>query len=376
MATTTASDTSDERPEVSTRAARQRAAHAVGDPPRRTMAIGTVWIIGLVCLLVGALLNAPGIRKTALSQEVGWHRDAAKLLAGPLFDVSHAFLLDRPRAGIQEAIGRSGQDDVEFELPGPTIRRRPTATGTPPTTVKPAKKPAFSPSKQLRLWVGGDSLSITPGESVINQAAATQVVGITAPVDGHVATGLSRPEVFNWAQYMNDVLNANQPDLVVLTLGSNDDQPVTGENATGEFGTEAWKNEYRRRVGGLMDFITGSGDRKLIWIAVPPMRNEQRYYGRYLAVNDIVRDEAAKRSDRVRWIDPSPIIGDENGAYADVVTNPDGSVVQVRAGDGIHFTRAGGDRIAAAVLAEMHKLFDLTSWQRAATTTTTTRPAG
>ena len=342
------------------------------------MAIGTVWIIGLVCLLVGAMLNAPGIRRTALSQEVGWRRDTAKLFGNSLYDVSHALLLDRPRVGIQELIGRSGQDDVDFDLPGPTIGRGPTGTtlpGTPPTTVKPVKKPAFSPSKQLRLWIGGDSLSITPGESVINQAAATQVIGITSPVDGHVATGLARPEVFNWAQYMNDVLNASHPDVVVLTLGSNDDQPVTGENATGEFGSDEWRAEYRRRVGGLMDFIT-TGDRKLIWIAVPPMRNEQRYYGRYLSINDIIRDEAAKRSNKVRWIDPSPIVGDGNGAYADVITNPDGSVVQVRAGDGTHYTRAGGDRIAAAVLAEMHKLFDLTSWQEAPTTTTTTRPAG
>jgi len=59
------------------------------------------------------LLNAPGIRKTALGQDVGWPRDVATFFADPLYDVSHTLLLDRLRIGLQDVIGRSGQDDVD-----------------------------------------------------------------------------------------------------------------------------------------------------------------------------------------------------------------------------------------------------------------------
>src|SRR6185295_1949853 len=114
-----------------TRAERQAELHHHHDPTRRTLSVGQVWIVGLVCLMIGALLNASGIRKTALSQPVGWRRDVAKFLANPLYDVSHALRLDEPRAGLLDLIGRAGEDKVDLTLPSPTVR------GTAPTTTLP-----------------------------------------------------------------------------------------------------------------------------------------------------------------------------------------------------------------------------------------------
>ena len=69
------------------------------------------------------------------------------------------------------------------------------------------KKKSFSPQQPMAAWVGGDSLSVTPGESFINIAPSTGVINIAGNnVDGHVATGLARPEVFNWPAHMVDVL--------------------------------------------------------------------------------------------------------------------------------------------------------------------------
>jgi hypothetical protein len=348
-----------------TRAARQRAAHETGDPPRRLMAAGQVVLVGIVCFLIGALLNAPGIRKTALGQDVGLRRDVATFFADPLYDVSHGLLLDRPRAGLQELIGRSSQDDVDLSLPSPTL---PSEVGAPAVP----QKRSFSPEKMMRLWVGGDSLAITPGESLINQALGTGVIAPTEAVDGHVATGLARPEVFNWPAYLNDVINTQAPDTMVLTIGSNDDQSLTGEGGGASFGSQEWQDEYRRRVGGLMDQVTGASKTKLFWVGIPLVRNGARIEG-YTLINDIARSEAAKRRGKVTFVDTFPVLADANGAYADYLLNADGTVVQVRAGDGIHFTRAGGDRIAAAVMGAMYDTFDLTSWQTA--TTTTTAPA-
>ena len=377
MATNTTSDTN-EPEHHETRHERQLHAHETGDPPRRTMPVGRVWLVGAVCLLVGALLNAPGIRKTALGQDVGWRRDVARLFADPLYDVSHALLLDRLRVGLQDVIERSGQDDIDLTLPSPTIpgtnaTTTTTVPGAPPstTTTTAPKKQKFSPAKQLRLWVGGDSLAITPGESVINAALATQAVGLTDALSGHVATGLARPEVFNWPAFLADVIATKQPDAMVLTIGSNDDQDLTGEGGVGPFGSEAWQAEYRRRVGGLMDEVTGTGKVQLFWVGIPLMRNVPRFNDHYRLINDIARTEAEKRPGKVVYVDTVPVLAGVDGGYADFQFNPDGTVVQIRAGDGIHFTRAGGDRIANVVLAAMQQLYDLTSWQNESTTTTT-----
>lgn len=363
MATKTRSDDHDPR----TRAERHEA-RGHEDPERRPMSVGHVWLVGLVCLLVGALLNAPGIRKTALSQDVGWKRDASTALANPLYDVSHALLLDRLRVGLREVIGRSGDDDIDLTLPSPTLDLTPPNDAGVPKA-QPLR--AFSPTNQVRLWVGGDSLAISPGESVINQAVATQVIGILRSVDGQVATGLARPEVFNWPAYLASVVASSSPDAMVLTIGSNDDQAMTGVGGVGPFGSPEWQAEYRRRVGGLMDEVTGTGKVTLFWVGIPQMRNVPRYETRYKLINEIIKSEAEKRPHKVFFVETASLLAGHDGGYADFISNLDGTVIRLRAGDGIHFERAGADIVASAVLAAMHEAFDLTSWQESTTTTTT-----
>ena len=101
---------------------------------RRPSAAGHVIVVGLVALLVGALLNAPGIRKTALGQPVGWERDVSTAFANPLYDVSHALYFDRLRQGLKDLLGRSSDDNVNTRLPSPTTT---TPAGPTPTTLPP-----------------------------------------------------------------------------------------------------------------------------------------------------------------------------------------------------------------------------------------------
>src|SRR5581483_11030957 len=215
------------RPVRPTRAARRRRVELEvepGETPRRPLAAGHVIVVALVCLLVGSLLNAAGIRKTALGQDVGTKRDVAKFFADPLYDISHFLHTDRIRQGLKNALGRGSDDDVNLSLPSPTTTTLPAGgTSTPgstPTTTVPVKKRAFSPARPMAVWVGGDSLSITPGESFINIAPSTGVINVIGPVDGHVATGLARPEVFNWPAHMAEVAAASNPDVYLITMGS------------------------------------------------------------------------------------------------------------------------------------------------------------
>jgi len=353
-------------PETPTHTRHPRTEKLIGDPPRRTMPVGHVLLAMIVALIVGALLNAPGIHKTALGQDVGAKRDVATFFASPLDDVSTFLLLDRPRVALQWVIGRSGDDDVDLSLPSPTL---PETAGAP---AAPQPKRAFSPAMPLSMYIAGDSLGVTPGESLINLGLGTGVISAFGPVDGHVATGLARPEVFNWPGYLAEVVPPLNADAVVLTIGSNDDQTLTGEGGVGPLGSPEWDAEYRRRVGGLMDSVTGNGKTTLFWVGIPPMRNFERYDTRYVHINDIIKSEAELRPGKVVFVDTASVLSPFGGGYADYLENPDGSIVQVRAGDGIHFTRAGGDRIAEAVLAAMRSTFDLESWKTAPSTTTST----
>lgn len=335
-------------------------------PTRRPLAAGHVIVVGLVALLIGALLNAPGIRKTALGQPVGWQRDLATAFANPLYDVSHALYLDRFREGLKDLLGRSSDDTVNTRLPSPTTT---LPAGPTPTTLPP--RVAYAPAHPLRLWIGGDSLGDTPGSSLISQLSSNPAVGIIGPVDTHISTGLARPEVFNWPAYMKTIVTNDQPNAVVLTFGANDDQTLTGDGGGESFGSPAWQTEYRRRLGGLMDTITGAASHPvLFFVGIPPVRDMARFSNDYVLINNLVNTEAQARAGRVFYVDTVSALGTATGGYTDGLPNPDGSVVQVRASDGIHFTRAGGDRIAAKILAAMNQAFDLDSWRTASTTTT------
>jgi hypothetical protein len=334
------------------------------------MAVGNVFIVGIVGLMTGWLLNAPGIEKTAQGMSLGWRRDVAVGFAGPMADISRTFQLDRPREWIQGKAGREGEDDISVALPSPTT----LPEGATTTSTRPEDRPAFSPEVPLRVWVGGDSLSITPGESLISRLDASGAATAVAPVDGQVSTGLARPEIFNWPQHLNDVVAQYNPDALVLTIGSNDDQNLTNApdgGSAGPVGSQEWQDEYRRRVGGLMDSVAVDG-RVLIYVGIPLIRDTDRYYRGYDIMNKIVADEAAKRPGRAYYVPTSGPLANADGSYADYLLNSAGQLVQVRTGDGIHFTRAGGDRMADEMMKQILAAFDLDSWRKPKAPTTTT----
>jgi hypothetical protein len=319
-------------------------------------------VVSLGALLVGALLNAPGIHKSAHIQSEGWKRDVALAVTGPLDSVSGALRLDGPRRGLKGVLGRSNDDEIDtaVALPEPPPPVNPAPEPPPPPRTK------FSPRKQLRLWIAGDSLVVVPGESLLRAAAANRAIQRRAEIEGRIASGLERPDVFNWFDRVREIMRNERPHAVVVMFGGNDDHGfMTGlpEGVEiGAFGSPSWTAEYRRRVAGVMDAIMRQGA-LLVWIGLPITRDTEQTR-RYDAINRIVSSEAAERPGRVAYLDTYFFFAGDHGGFAEYVRDSSGKLVKMRAGDGVHFERAAGDLIAGKVLAELEKRYDLTSWQR------------
>jgi len=322
-----------------------------------------------VCLLalgISLVLNAPGVHKKAFNQPDGWQRDVALALTGPLAGVSHAVLLDRPREGVQAAIGRSGEDEIDTNIgivvPPPT----PTKTAHPKPTQAKSTKVAFSPKHKLRIWVAGDSLVITPGYSIL-QAAGESPVMKGLGVDGRVATGLTRPDVFNWFQEIRDRVRTSKPDVVILSFGGNDDKAyMTGlpEGVSiGTFGDAAWRREYQRRLAAVFATVARGGGHT-IWIGLPQTKSAEQTR-RFDVVNAAVAQVAKRHPGQATYLDTYGMFAGPDGGYAEYLKGPSGGDVKVRANDGVHFERAGGDMIASEVLKILAKRYDLTSWKHA-----------
>jgi hypothetical protein len=329
---------------------------------RRLHSAGSAIVVSLVGLLIAVLLNAPGLHKSATIQPQGWKRDAALAVTGPLESVSGALLLDRPRRALKAVLGRSEDDEIDTAVvvtPGPDG----PAVGDAPTT--PPKREKFSPTRKLRVWIAGDSLVVVPGESLLRAAAGNRAITSVGKIDGRIATGLERPDVFNWFTHVREEMRSKKPGAVVLMFGGNDDHGfMTGlpeGQEVGSFGSPSWQAEYRRRVAGIMDTIARSGA-FVVWIGLPISRDATQTE-RFDTINAIVQQEAAKRPGHAAYLDTYFFFAGEDGGFAEYIADDTGRLVKMRAEDGVHFERAAGDLIAEKVLEQLEERYDLTSWR-------------
>jgi uncharacterized protein len=328
----------------------------------------------VLALAIGLLLNAPGIHKSAYNKPDGWQRDVTVAVTGPLADVSHALLLDRPRKAVQAAVGRSDADEIDTEIALPDQTPTPTEPTTPtpskptptPTAPKPAKpkKLAFSPSKKLRLWVAGDSLVITPGYAVVRAAGASPAIESVGGVDGRVATGLTRPDVFNWFKEVAEQVERRRIDVAVFCFGGNDDHDLmtgvpNGVSLDG-FGGPKWIKEYRRRVGGIMDTVNQAGG-FVVWLGLP-ITDDAARSRHWRTLNEAAQAEAQRREGSVAFVDMWSLLSDD-GEFATYLESEDGELEKVRAPDGVHLERAGGDIVAGQVERELRQVYDVWSWK-------------
>ena len=338
---------------------RRRPRRRTAEGGRRLHSAGSAIVVSLGALLVALLLNAPGLHKSATIQPEGWKRDVALGVTGPLESVSGALLLDRPRAAVKAALGRSDDDEVDTAVAAPP----PTKPVTTPAA--PAKRERFTPRKPLRLWIAGDSLVVVPGESVLREIAGNRAIDAVDAIDGRIASGLERPDVFNWFTHVREVMEKKKPHAVVLMFGGNDDHGfMTGiaeGREVGSFGSPTWKTEYRRRVAAVMDTVTTKGG-YLVWIGLPISRDADQTL-RYDVINSIVQTEAEKRKGRVSYLDTYFFFAGDDGGYAQYIEDAAGKLVKMRAEDGVHFERPAGDLIADEVVERLGERHDFTSWR-------------
>ncbi len=327
---------------------------------RRLASAGRALGVTALALLIAALLNAQNIYKSVYNQPEGTQRDVALAVAGPLREVSMALRIDRPaglgrkrhrprarhhrhrdRAPADPA--RQGTDAPPVAGPGTGTPTTPAGEDTPPAAdpEKP-QKATFTPDDPMRLWIAGDSLVITPGYAVLRALGQNDAVEPVGDVEGRVATGLTRPDVFNWFRHVDEEVKAQEIDTVVFCFGGNDDSgAMTGlpeGMSLDDFGEPRWTKEYRRRVGGLMDTANQAGA-FVVWLGLPITKNGGQSR-RWNVINEAIRAEAGERPGRAAYVDMYGLLS-EDGAYAPYLPDDDGRLVKVRADDGVHLERAG-----------------------------------
>jgi len=328
----------------------QRGAPAVGDGPggplgpdalghvperhrprRRRLSAGAVLAAMLIGFFVAGLLDAKAIETQVKGQPLGVARSVRLALLKPMVVLGGALQLDRPAEALNAMLGRGEAAHHSIA----EVKNK----------VKPKWPRKITRTDPLRLYIVGDSMAQVFGSSLENLAEETHF--IKAKLDYKVSSGLSRPDFFDWPQRMIDQIVEFHPDATAVLFGANDGQNVLYKGKALQVGSKAWQEVYARRVGKAMDILTRGG-RRAYWVGNPIMRGHG--YRERISMMDHIYAAEAKKHPGVFFIPTWALFANQKGSYVESLPDANGDPVLMRAPDGVHLTRAGGDRMAQAAL--------------------------
>lgn len=178
---------------------------------------------------------------------------------------------------------------------------------------------------------------------------------------GRVASGLSRPDYFNWELTAKELIDQQNPNIAIVMLGLNDAQALTtpeGKVVVNyvKFGKEEWKKEYGKRVENLLNIFK---ENKILvfWIGLPIMKNKS--FSDKIEILNSIYEEVTKNYENAYFIPTQNLLADENGNYTAYLKEKDGKNRLVRSGDGIHLTYFGGEIVVQEIIEEMQKVIKL-----------------
>jgi len=231
--------------------------------------------------------------------------------------------------------------------PGTHLSRRPTMRRDP-SIAEPARAPDSPASPQdthvePRFFVAviGDSLAQMLAQGLQDQFADAPEVQVLRK--GRESSGLVRDDFYDWPKAVRDLLaGSERVTFAVMMIGSNDRQPLKDADGSYDPLTPKWREIYTKRVE---DVAQQFHDKHipLTWVGLPIMRND-RLSSDVTVFNEIYRAAAEKFGQT--YVDTWEAFVDDNGQYDAYGPDMSGQIVKLRAGDGVHFTRAGALKLA------------------------------
>ncbi|MCA9717463.1 MAG: DUF459 domain-containing protein [Myxococcales bacterium] len=212
-----------------------------------------------------------------------------------------------------------------------------------------------------RVLILGDSLAAT-GFGALLEKKLDAHPDINCFRKAKSATGLARPDFYDWMAEGKRQVEARDPHLVVVIMGGNDGQDLTNKSGKGKrvhWKTDEWDDAYAERMAEFLDEIAGE-DRQVLWLGLPRMGLGS--FEKKLTLIRSVQEKAVndKLGARGEYLDTTEITSDTNGSLlktADVGKKKNQSL---RADDGIHFTMAGSQYFADRVYPEVVRVLGVT----------------
>jgi len=250
-----------------------------------------------------------------------------------------------------------------FGAPAPAAAPTPTPTPShkprkrdfvPASTTRAPGAPGGEPVQaNFHVEVIGDSLAVIAADGLAEALADKPEIAVVGKA--HDASGLVRDDYFNWPRVAaDDAVAGDKPDYVVMMLGINDIQPLhDGPDLLDTF-SDKWRERYGQRIEATAAPYRAAHI-PLLWVGLPPMRTE-RVNEEAIQLNGLFKEHAEKAG--AKFVDIWDAFANEDGEFDAFGPNVEGQKVKLRASDGIHFTKAGGRKLAHFLESEIRHDFE------------------
>jgi hypothetical protein len=280
-----------------------------------------------------------------------------------VFNVFHGFVLvyAQEAESIKTHLGFNKKTPT-INSPGPFVATTSAALGLQPTstdlqlsaTTISHTQITFSPaSSPYRFLLVGDSfMAVMGGVGDILEGSLIKFKEAAVLRVGRVSSGLSRPDYFDWPNQVRQLIANNQPNIVVIMMGTNDAQSFEmmspeGQREIFKYGTQKWEEEYRRRVREFLN-IFQENHILVYWIGLPIMKDP--VYSEKIKGLDLIYEQEILNFSNARFIPTWSLLADQNGNYASSLLDIKGRQMATRVSDGIHLTTFAGELVVEHVL--------------------------
>jgi uncharacterized protein len=200
----------------------------------------------------------------------------------------------------------------------------------------------FPPKERYKLAVFGDSYGAGLATVLAADLAQQNIDVVNKALPW---LGLARSDGNEWDKVVDATTPADEFQIAVIVFGADDRVAIRGPKLRLDFGTQAWRDDYARRVDALLKSLH---NRKaaIYWLGLPPMRGENASNAAQI-INAIFVERV--RLSGAKFVDSWDAFVDAAGAYADFGPDLTGNMRQLRLNDGVHLTIAGNQKLASLV---------------------------
>jgi hypothetical protein len=255
------------------------------------------------------------------------------------------------------SISSCGGQTLTASKTGVTRGPAPASDRLTVSTTRPGRSFAVRPptaASPLRLLEIGDSLGIDLGDQIEAQLDSSGLVRTTMASTGD--TGLANTSYYDWPLHLAALLSEFQPQIVVVFLGANDDQGLSGVPGATNPGSPNWVAGYGRRVDQVLDEATRAGAR-VAWVGLPPMADAALNLA--MERENTIDQRRVTRSPGALYVPSNPVLGAASAPYQETAVDGQGARVAARTADGVHLTPAGATLLAGFVIAAIDRRWHL-----------------